>query len=464
MLSEATPSYQILLYSYSVVRLRARISRYELYISLLMSEGTLLGCCRMQMEAWAPKSGKVRLLLNRGLTVRRILVNGRDVEFRQGLSRFKDIPPLVVNEVIVQLEPDLPVSSATVVYGGKIEPYEHVFRYVKDRITQDFAMVRSDAFSYPLLSPPDFSELVRSVLSQTFEYVIRAVVPTGYTVANVGRLASKREVKGKSVWTYTSRAPSWRIDVAVAKYEVRRDEDLDITVFSFKEDVSHAGRLVREVKRALSLFSAEFGSPPDWRGYTIIEIPEGWGCQADVCGMLLSRKEFTRRDPVGVYHEIAHLWNVKTLEECPSRFLDEAFASYFQLLAEWKLLGRDLSTRLEHARRRFLEMCEKDRRLLEIAPADYGRHKLTDAMYYIGVWIMHLIHRILGDDTFRRAVREFIRRFRDGATLEDFVMVLSEFGGDSVRKLAGDWIFSAKGARMLAEGASIDEITRLYRC
>jgi len=429
-----------------------RIREYDLEVRVYPSEGLLRGKAIIRFEN--PIATSLFFLLNKGLKVKEVRIGEEPAAFKQNMVRFRDIEGLEVNLVRLESKSFSQHGAryvVSIIYEGRIEPYTDVFLYVKDRISKEFSIIRLDAYSYPILGVPEFSKLIRMILSQSFKYELEVYVDEPYVVANIGRLVERKNLDGGVVFKYVSKAPSWRIDIAIAHYEIRYDRDKDIRVFAFREDVGHAERLLHETKRCLEFYREKFGPPPRWCGYTIIEIPSTWGSQADVCGMLLMRDSFVDKGAVGgLYHELAHLWNVRTREEVPSRFLDEAFASYFQILAEESLQGAVLEDKLEKAKNILIDMHKKNRSIADIPPCQYGKHGLTDAMYFVGVWILHKLRQAIGDKCFEELIREFISRYGDeGATLEDFARTAKSVCGRKVGNILDDWLFSAKGIKEL---------------
>lgn len=108
-------------------------------------------------------------------------------------------------------------------------------------------MVRPDAFSYPVVSPPDYRVLVSTLPRQRFSYRLRARVPRGYRAAALGRLVGTRDLGGWVEYHYESKAPSWRIDLAVARFSVARDDTLDLIVYALPGDEVHAERILGEI-------------------------------------------------------------------------------------------------------------------------------------------------------------------------------------------------------------------------
>ncbi len=120
------------------------------------------------------------------------------------------------------------------------------------------------------------------------------------------------------------------MDISIAPYELTEREGL--TVFHFAEDRSSAERIAREFLRAVNQYTEWFGPMHDFRGLTIIEVPTGYGSQADAATILLQASGFEDPDnPTQLYHEASHLWNVE-LAERPSPRWDEGLATFHEVL------------------------------------------------------------------------------------------------------------------------------------
>lgn len=446
-----------------------RVNRYTIKLKIFPTDRFLTANCTIRIKniGKAPIE-TLGILLNKGLSVVSVSINDLELPFTQGLTLFEDIEGIEVNFVRINFTKRVSLGeelTLSIRYEGGIQSYENVFRYVKDKISAEYTLIRPDAFSYPIIGVPNFSRLVNMILSQSFDYEIEVSVPHSYTVANVGKLMNKKMYDDLVTYKFKSKLPSWRIDIAIADFEIIRDSEIDLTIFALRDDIEHAKRLLNHTKRVLEFYISNFGKPPiNWKGYTIIEIPAGWGNQADVCGMLLNKESFVNPEEIrGLYHEIAHLWNVKTREKTPSRFLDEAFASYFQALAEEKLLGKNLNTLLERARRRIIEMCEKTPILKTTPVSEYGKYKITDAVYYIGVWVLYLLNKIVGDACFKKMIQKFLNDYKEsGATLEDFVKVANKTCGEYLDQFFNDWLFGVKGIHYLLEELPVSEIIDKY--
>ncbi len=443
------------------------VSGYDLRLKLDIRGKWLNGSSRITIVSHGGKSiDELRFVLNHGL--KPLDVKGDNIrEWRWYRRSLGDLRDLVVN--VTEIIWDKPlgkdgVIELTVDYEGGIRDYSYVFPYVKDCIG-GYTLIRTDAFSYPILLLGDlrFHDLVSSVTNQRFKYRIEVDVPRGYVVANVSELVDHRVSDEREIYVYVSKVPSWRIDIAIARFEALEEEENDLKVFYLPEDKGYATEMLDALKNCLEYYRKLFGEPARWNGYTIIELPETWGSQADYTGMLLDRKSFTDPYRRGIYHELAHLWNAKSGERVPSRFLDEGFASYFQLLAEKKFIGDNwFKGRLEMFPEKLKSLAEKTPKLLDIPLVDYGKHYLTDASYLIGTLLLYVLHKLVGDQCFYKAIRRFLKEhYEQPATLENFKNIFIETCGNKIKIFLEEWIYTPKPVKLVIE-KDVDEIIKQY--
>lgn len=409
---------------------------------------------------------KVSLLLNKGLRVFSVQNDqGKRFGFVQDLKSFYDLKTLKVNRIIVSLDEIGRGEKCTcmVSFGGHLVGYKEVFSYVQDAIGKDYSLIRLDAFSYPLIGTLNFKRLIKNTVSQSFYYDLKVTVPNGYVVACGGELLSKSQRDEKVIYSYTNPLPTWRIDVAVARFKVI--EARNLKAYTFPEDLSNAKQLLKEMEKVSKFYENWFRFSPKSKGYALIEIPKGWGSQAGVNYMLLDEESFKRREKIsGLYHELAHLWNVSSGEKFSSRFFDEGFACYFQALAEKQFLGdKVFNNRMKAFQQKFNELCKKDTKFFEIPMFRYGEFGLTDASYSKGAWALYALHKLLGDQKFKEAIGTFLQKHREKpATIEDFKKHITTVSGRDLKRFFDEWFFNTQSSIYLTKGIGIDKIVAKY--
>jgi len=165
----------------------------------------LLGKAEITVKNTCPHSiNEISLLLNKGLRI-----TSSNHEYSQNPYTITvpsmDKKGIIVNHIVIKLPRALypnNVARIIVVFEGRIEGYQDVFPYIKDRIDKDYILIRPDAFSYPIVSDPDFNQLIANLPRQRFTYKLTAKIPYGYVAATLGELVSKKTDDGYTVYVF----------------------------------------------------------------------------------------------------------------------------------------------------------------------------------------------------------------------------------------------------------------------
>ena len=410
---------------------------------------------------------KLPFLLYRLLSVEQVTDNGAaSLPFKQVVLQLSDEPSLQAREVVVDLHSPLkPNDSVTIVlkYSGFIFGYPEVMAYVKDRIDEDYSLLRPDAFAYPVLAEPTFASAL-AANDTKFTYDITATVPKGYRVACGGEAVDSRINSDSSTYLFRSKIPTWRIDIAVAKFAVLSNPDDQLVVYHLPEDSTGAMRVLAASSDVIKFYSTRFGRPESFKGYTVIEIPDGWGSQASDYYFLQTAAAFKDSSRIPeVYHEIGHSWNAtasRDVQRC--RYFDEAFASFFESLAIRAFRGeKAFDEDMEKSRSVFVQWAQHDRQVFDTPIADYGAKELGRHSYTKGAWSLCVLDRLVGEETFASIIRNMVTQFA-GRTInfEEFQTLCERTAGRDLHKFFQEWIYGTESSRLLVERFA--EIVKRY--
>ncbi|MDO8628873.1 MAG: M1 family aminopeptidase, partial [Phycisphaerales bacterium] len=259
--------------------------------------------------------------------------------------------------------------------------------------------------------------------------------------------------------------PSWRIDVAIADYAIVRDDPFK--VFCFKKDEAGGRRVLKALQDTLALYSKWFGPLRGTRGFTLIEIPDGWGSQTDVTSITQTAAAFQSDEGVPeLYHEVAHLWNVASRDAAPCRVESEGFATFMQYMAQEYL--QDKRGAIQANADRFIEQLrgtyERDPRLAAVPMIRYGEEKLTDHSYTKGMVFFALLHALIGKDAFHRIVgAHYEKHAESGATSDEFFNTCRSIGAEKVDRLIDEWIYGERASERILKGMTFQQLVDLYR-
>lgn len=137
-------------------------------------------------------------------------------------------------------------------------------------------------------------------------------------------------------------------------------------------------------------------------------------------------------------HELAHQWwgNAVTLKSWKDIWLNEGFATYSVALYWERESGFNS---LKSTMREYL--------------TDFDDLKLYDPekmfsriVYNKGAWVLHMLRREVGDESFFLLMRTYYERYKYGnASIEDFISLAQNVSGKKLKWFFDQWIYDGEG-------------------
>ncbi len=448
-----------------------RITHYDLRLHLFPKENNLIAEASMTVRNTTSETiSEIPFILYRLFDVEEVTDGqGRPLSARRTVVKFSDEKSLQVSFVVVRLDRPLPLGESAVVrmnYAGAMWGYPEVMAYVRDRIDENYSLVRPDSLAYPMLASPSFQGMMEAFRS-AFTYRVEVEVPDGLIVACGGRPVSTQRKAGTTVFLFESFKPTWRLDVAAAKFKVVEDKNSGIRIYVIPGDEAEAPRIFETAKKSFRFFTELLGDVGDFPGFTIIEVPEGWGGQAADFYILQPAAAFRDKSRTSeLYHEIAHNWNARAdpgIQRC--RYFDEAFTSYFEGLAIREFEGEEaFKAYMDRRRDQFLRAGERDEKNFTTSIADYWKEERGSNSYTKGAWSLYVLHRAFGEEDFLKLVSGFVHEYRvRPADFKDFQVFAEKTVGKSLDAFFKEWIYGVESSRQLREKFEISQIAARYR-
>jgi hypothetical protein len=374
---------------------------------------------------------------------------------------FADDPFLQVDHVGVSLsEPLRPGGRVGVelAYSGPLVGYvETGSLYIRDRIDEAFTILRRDAYAFPVVEETSWEEN-RAAPPDAFSFEARVTVPEFLMVATGGRLVARAVSGGRATFHYASDDPVPFLNLAIARYQVV--ERGGIRVYHFPEDASGAGRVAEQAERALGRLAEWFGPLAREPRITVIEIPEGWGSQADLVGGIIQTASAFREPEAlqELYHELSHLWNAPDTDS-PSARWNEGLGRYLQQRLAEDLDGwSGMAAEIERVAAALVERARSDAVLREEPLARYGAVRATDHSYRVGYLVFCGLERLMGREALQNGLRAYYQDHKlSGGTL---LQLESALQAATPRDLSGffrDWVHDTAWVGLLATAGSFSE-------
>lgn len=412
---------------------------------------------------------EIPLMLYRLLHVTSITdSHNNNLPFVQNVTSFQDHPKLQVNAIQVTLPENIAEGANYTLhlsYEGYMLGYAgEIGAAYRERIEEPFTILRSETLVFPHPGYPTLESLFRFIFF-AHDYRATITVPDHLVVANGGELLDKTDSNGLVSYTYRNIKPAWRMDFPIASYEIAEEDG--IKIFYFSEIEEGVDRVLDLTKRTLQLFTEWFGPLKDFRNFSIIQIPDNYGAQADVTSILQTADVFTNEDAnIGLYHELSHLWHPMETKPFPPCRWNEGLATFLQYLAAEKLDNRPgLVDRMsERLRNEFVNQCKNIPRCMETPFIDHGQTMMYDLSYNKGMVLFHLLFELIGKDAFMDLIGNYYKKYYDtGGSTHDLTAMIKELPFKGVSRFVEEWFYGTESNEYLAAGKSVEEIVRLYQ-
>lgn len=413
---------------------------------------TLSGSCVTTVRA--RRAGVRRLDFDAvGLKVSKVLADGRPVRFRH-----------LDGKVAVRLPKDLPErGEARVEFRYRVTDPEAGLHFVRKPEQMWSQSQPEDARRwFPCHDAPH-----AKVTSE-----VRARVPAGLRALSNGVLVDKAKDGGREVWHWKMDRPHsiYLITLVVGRFsEIEEDQDGTPVVFYCEPGrEADARRGFGKTAKALQFFSEKTGVRypyPRYAQVAVAEYPGGMEhttctTQTDAC-LIDARAALDHDLDLLVAHELAHQWfgDLVTCAEWPHAWLNEGFATYFEVLFQEHDKGRDeaLYELLGNARAYFDEDSRRYRRAIVCRTymdpwTIFDRH-----LYEKGSWVLHMLKRELGDELWWKAVGHYLRKHKDSSVqTQDLVLAIEEATGRNLQGFFDQWVYRS-GHPVLRARWSYDE-------
>ena len=408
----------------------------------------------------------VPVQLGRLMRVTDVGVGGRRASFTQDIITYEDWGSYQLNQVYVEIEPSIsPGASAeiAVAYEGYLVPYtETGMLYVRDHVSPEFTMLRQEALAWPSLGVPS-RRITRSMPAGDFTFRLGISVPSDRVVAAAVPPIVETRAGGYTTWKFESAAPVPFLNIPIAPYTLLQRGA--VRIFHFPSDSGGAAVVLNAIEQTLRRYTEWFGPIEQAAAVTIMEIPEGWGSQANLAaGVILTADAFhSPRSLPALYHELAHFWHPTDTGDPPVRW-NEGLATLLQhRVAAVQDNGPALTSAMEDRAARIVA-AGNDTPRASVALIDYGRLGLTDLSYSTGALMLYALYTNLGEDRFDGLLAGYFDTFRStGSDTDQFVEYVSTQSGEDLTRFFRDWVYTTAWYTRLASGETLHEVITSYR-
>ena len=285
---------------------------------------------------------------------------------------------------------------------------------------------------------------------------VQVCVPAGWHVIGAGKgtAGSSPSPEVRYPWIYRLDVPhvSYLISMTAGQYEVIDEQGVvPLQYVVEKRDAPYAAANFRKTDAVLRFFGDYTGLPYPYPKYSQTLVRNFmYGGMENISATTLTDHTIHPPDwePAHdstslVAHEAAHQWfgDWITCSDWSCNWLNEGFATYFDLLFTEKDEGRDMFLwRLRGEREGAFGAMNAERRAV-ISNRWADPDEMFDGHAYAGgATRLHMLRHLLGDEQFKGAIRHYVKKCGlSCVTTDDFEHAVEEFTGQDLKWFFDQW-------------------------
>lgn len=287
----------------------------------------------------------------------------------------------------------------------------------------------------------------------TSEVICR--VPKGMTVVSNGRLLEERQEGNLSLfhWSQEQEHVNYLISVIGGYFNKLESThgDLPLAFLTPPSEFPEAANSFRDTAAILAFLEEEIGVQYPWAKYYNVCVADfvAGGMENTSVTTLTTNTLFSadsenlRTSHRLDAHEITHQWfgDLVTCKDWSHLWLNEGFATYYTHLYDEHKLGTD-----QMRFRLYLDALDIIKNTDEKPVVWRGfkspKEQFDYRSYPKGAWVLHMLRSQLGSDLYRKCIRTYLERHRNGNVVtDDLVSVLEEVSGKSWDQFFDQWIY-----------------------
>ena len=295
---------------------------------------------------------------------------------------------------------------------------------------------------------PSFDDVNEKVI-----FNISVSYPETYQVAANGELKSIVNNNGVKTWNYVMQHPmsSYLAMFAIGDYVTFKSKSASGTPLEFylkKEDADKYETTYAYSKEIFDFLESEIGINYPWGVYRQIPVDDFlYGGMENTTSTIFTQDYVVDKIAVNDKnylnvnaHELAHQWfgDLVTAQENKHHWLQEGFATYYALLAEEKIFGKN------YFDFELYDMAEQIIRAQQNDKEPILSEKASSLTFYKkGAWALHYLKNQIGADNFNKSVKNFIEKYKfKNATTENFLAEVTNVSGYNTTDFKKRWLES----------------------
>lgn len=296
--------------------------------------------------------------------------------------------------------------------------------------------------------------------NEKFTTEITCHVPDGMIVLSNGRKVSEAKDAATGLvavrWMQDKPHANYLVSLIAGYFKKVEDRhgDISMAFYTSPSDIKEAPNSFEDTKDIMAFFEKETGVPFPWARYDQVTVRDftAGGMENTSMTTLTDKTlstpetENLRRSQSLVAHELAHQWfgDLVTCKDWSHLWLNEGFATYYDLLYEEHKSGRDMMLYRLYGSLKTITEITGPARPIVFNKFDNPMEQFGYLAYQKGSWVLHMLRSQLGEELYRRCIKTYLERHRYGNVVtEDLNSVVEELSGRSFDPFFDQWVYRA---------------------
>ncbi len=283
----------------------------------------------------------------------------------------------------------------------------------------------------------------------TVEFEIKA--PDHYQVIANGTLVEETNLTNDlKLYHYKTMVPlpTKVMTIGIAQFAVQHigeTHNIPVSTWVYPQTKEQGFYDFANSKSILNFFIEKFGDYP-YQKLANVQSKTQFGGMENAGAIFYFEKSVTgeQNHEDLIAHEIVHQWfgNSASETDWPHIWLSEGFATYFTNMYILETKGEiAFHQRIKEEREKVLNFYKKSQTPV-IDNENTNLMSLLNAnSYEKGAWVLHMLRKKLGDETFWKGIRIYYEKFKlNNASTNDFKNVMAEISGENLDAFFFQWL------------------------
>ncbi|HYF04048.1 MAG TPA: M1 family aminopeptidase [Patescibacteria group bacterium] len=344
-----------------------------------------------------------------GITIKKVLLNGRDIVFKTDSLGVNVFP-----------KPALSWGSRdSIVFEYEATPHKGIYfigwndaKNISRKQIWTQGQQFDNRYWIPMYDDANDKMMTETIVTFLKEYQV---------LSNGLLLKEKDNGNGTKTWHYAMTKPhtGYLLMLGIGKYAIDKRKSasgVPLNLWYYPEFPSHVEPMYRYSTEAMDFLEAELGVPYPWETYAQIPVQDYMsGAMENTTATVFGdfyhtdARAFLDRNYIGTnVHELTHQWfgDYVTARHTKHQWLQESFATFYPKLFKRKYFGEDdyqWERRSEHNQ----ALAASRRDSLPIVHTRSGQARI----YPKGSAVLDMMMYTFGEDEYRRVITHFLKKF-----------------------------------------------------